>query len=73
MSAFSAGSVFAFRELFRCSLTFSTAVVTRAGVAIAAEPSDTPVVREALGMTLPLRMVSSVIAGTPLDRWLSRR
>jgi pimeloyl-ACP methyl ester carboxylesterase len=63
----SRSAVFAFRGLF--PLCLFTLLEALAGVAIAAGPSDTLLVREALGITLPRRTVSGVIMSTPLDAW----
>ncbi len=48
-----------------------TALATLAAPAIAAESSDTLIVREALGIAFPRRTVTSVIPRTPLDAWLT--
>ena len=48
-----------------------TALVTVAAQAVAAGSSDTLFVREALGITLPRRTVTSVIPRSPVDAWLT--
>jgi len=69
MSHSSRSSTFAFRGFWQFCFVLSLAAET----AIAAQPSDTLIVREALGIALPHRTVSNVIANTPLDAWFTGR
>ena len=71
MSDLAAVSNFLFRGLCRRSLILAAVALTIAGVAVAAQSSDTLIVREGLGITLPRRTVSSVLASTPLDAWFA--
>ena len=61
--------VLAFRGFLPLCIFLSTALAALGGTALAAGPSDTLIVREALGITLPRRTVSSVIMSTPMDAW----
>ncbi len=63
--------VFAFRGLVLLCLFVFTTLAVLDGPAMAAGPSDTLIVREALGITLPRRTVSSVIPSTPVDAWFT--
>lgn len=71
MSILAARFILAFRALLCRSLTLFAISATIAGVAVAAQPSDTLIVHEALGIALPWRMFSSVIAGHPVEAWFS--
>ena len=59
-----------FHELPQRWLVLLALLATFAGSALAAGPSDTLIVREALGITLPRRTVTSVIPRTPIDAWV---
>jgi len=69
MSKIISSVVLPFRGFLPLCLFLSTALAAFGGTALAAGPSDTLIVREALGITLPRRTVSSVIMSTPMDAW----
>jgi hypothetical protein len=71
MSILTVRFIFAFRWFVQRTLALSAISATMAGVAVAAEPSDTLVVREALGIAIPRRTFSSVIACNPVEAWFS--
>jgi dienelactone hydrolase len=49
---------------------FPLLLVTLVDLAIAAPPSDTLIVRDALGLTLPRRSATGVIPRSPVDAWI---
>jgi dienelactone hydrolase len=71
MNSFAARSVFAFRRLSQSCLFLVTALMTCPAAMNAMSTSDTLIVREALGITLPRRTVSNIILSTPADAWFA--
>ena len=59
------------RGRLRFHLFIAAGLAALVAPALAAVPSDTLIVREALGIALPRRTVTSVIPRTPLDAWLT--
>ena len=72
MRARHSGCPGALRRMVLCALGLPAILSMIAGAAVAAEPAETLIVRDALGITLPRRTVSSVLTNTPLDAWSAK-